>query len=286
MKTPKGFALIVSIAAFSALSLLHLTRWYARSRGSKPLTVPQRLRPVLILFGDSLTQHSFNPQLDGWGAALQHEFAAKADVLNRGLSGYTTRWALHLAPEVRQTAGPTLRLVVVFFGANDHVLESSRPEYHVPLEEYSANLRKIILEFRQKRDCSGTVTLCNPPLVVVITPPPSSLPDRPTALSSQYARACKTVVETLYDDGVSVVDLNTAMLARRGTELTPQWHALLRDGLHFSAEGNRLVADMLLSHLRTWAPFIMPTSLPFHFPTHNAQSAAWRSGKGPLLVPE
>ena len=45
----------------------------ARAMSSLPLNGPRR--PAFVLFGDSLTQHSFGPE--GWGSSLQHLYARK-----------------------------------------------------------------------------------------------------------------------------------------------------------------------------------------------------------------
>ena len=39
-------------------------------------------RPVWVLFGDSLTERSFD--LGGWGSSIQHRYYRRIDVLNRG----------------------------------------------------------------------------------------------------------------------------------------------------------------------------------------------------------
>jgi hypothetical protein len=57
-----------------------------------------KLRPHFVLFGDSITQHSFANE--GWGAALADLYSRKADVFLRGYSGYNTRWALLLLDKV------------------------------------------------------------------------------------------------------------------------------------------------------------------------------------------
>jgi len=44
-------------------------------------------------------------------------YVRRADVLNRGFSGYNTRWALELLPEVKDTVSGA-KLVTVFFGAS------------------------------------------------------------------------------------------------------------------------------------------------------------------------
>eukprot|EP00668_Euglena_longa_P018838 GGOE01023483.1.p3 GENE.GGOE01023483.1~~GGOE01023483.1.p3 ORF type:complete len:100 (+),score=18.36 GGOE01023483.1:506-805(+) len=87
----------------------------------------------------------------------------KVDVLNRGLSGYTTRWARDVVGEVCDVTQPVL-LTVLLWGANDHVDAESRPQYHVPLEEFRCNLRAIIDHVRCPRSHHP------PPKVVVISP--------------------------------------------------------------------------------------------------------------------
>ena len=106
-------------------------------------------RPEIVLLGDSITQFSFDA--GGWGARLQNQYQRHADVMQRGFSGYNTRWALPLLPLLFPAARVAPALVVVFFGANDAARaaplrgrgdEASRQ--HVPLEDYRANLRRII----------------------------------------------------------------------------------------------------------------------------------------------
>lgn len=53
----------------------------------KPVTTMKRI----ILFGDSITQQGFNN--GGWAARLASRYVRRADVYNRGLSGYNTVWA-------------------------------------------------------------------------------------------------------------------------------------------------------------------------------------------------
>lgn len=47
----------------------------------------------------------------------------KCDVVNRGLSGYNTRWAKIVLPRVIPSAVSHIAAVTVFFGANDCALE-------------------------------------------------------------------------------------------------------------------------------------------------------------------
>jgi hypothetical protein len=68
------------------------------------LEVPPRgprrsIRGQIVLFGDSITQRSFS--VGGWGARLAHDYMRKADVLNRGFSGYNSAWGDLAVQKVR-----------------------------------------------------------------------------------------------------------------------------------------------------------------------------------------
>ncbi|KAH8960365.1 hypothetical protein BDL97_06G128300 [Sphagnum fallax] len=95
-----------------------------------------KLRPQFVLFGDSITQLSF--ENGGWGAAL-------AALYSRQLSS---------PPDV----------VTVFFGANDAALPVPDGEhFHVPLPQYKANLHQIVSHIKSNSETT---------VVVLITPPP------------------------------------------------------------------------------------------------------------------
>ena len=104
----------------------------------------------ILLFGDSITQYSFNPKLEGFGAHIAHSYVRKMDVMNRGFSGYNTEWCLPLLPQVLSTLLPTpqngftpsIKLITIFLGANDSVLPGNRQ--YVSLENYKNNLIKMI----------------------------------------------------------------------------------------------------------------------------------------------
>jgi len=131
-----------------------------------------RIRPVIVLFGDSITQQGYgwndaaaasaSAASLGWTALLSNAYQRRADVLARGYSGYNTRMALDLLPSIapqpavvpgqsRQqqqgtAAEAEVLFVAVFFGANDAALPGERQ--HVPLEEYGDNLVKIVRHLR------------------------------------------------------------------------------------------------------------------------------------------
>ena len=101
---------------------------------------PTTALPRIILFGDSITQGSFD-SVSPWGSLLANRYQRRADAVNRGFSGYNSRWALHILPSVFPASDDIPPLVTIFFGANDASLatEDSKRQ-HVPVEEYRENL--------------------------------------------------------------------------------------------------------------------------------------------------
>ncbi|MEQ2268892.1 isoamyl acetate-hydrolyzing esterase [Xenotaenia resolanae] len=215
--------------------------------------------PKVILFGDSITQFSF--QANGWGAETANKLARKCDVVNRGLSGYNSRWAKIILPRLISSQNPAenhIAAVTVFFGANDASLEDENPQQHVPLQEYSENLK----------DISRFLTLAgvSADKVIFITPSPIHEPawekecilkgcplNRHNSVVGQYAQAC---VQAAAQCGSDVLDLWTLM-QKDGQDYT----VYLSDGLHLSEKGNQFVAQHLWSLLAgrvAHLPFILP----------------------------
>uniref|UniRef100_A0A7N2LQA3 GDSL esterase/lipase n=1 Tax=Quercus lobata TaxID=97700 RepID=A0A7N2LQA3_QUELO len=103
------------------------------------------MRPKIYLFGDSITEFSFDE--GGWGASLANHFNRTVDVVLRGYGGYNTRWALQVLEKVfpRVEGGGEPLAVTVFFGANDACLPDRYAAFqHVPLHEYKHNLHSIV----------------------------------------------------------------------------------------------------------------------------------------------
>ena len=117
--------------------------------------VALRIRPSIVLFGDSITQQGFGMDGNvGWASLLASDYSRRADVFNRGFSGYNTKMALDLFPSIFPTTslskgsvGSGMLFCTVFFGANDAALPGQRQ--HVPVEDYGKNLEKIITSIRQ-----------------------------------------------------------------------------------------------------------------------------------------
>ncbi|XP_057716043.1 isoamyl acetate-hydrolyzing esterase 1 homolog isoform X2 [Corythoichthys intestinalis] len=187
--------------------------------------------PKVILFGDSITQGSF--QANGWGSAIADKLARKCDVLNRGLSGYNSRWGRIVLPRmVNEEEAGNIAAVTVFFGANDCALQDKNSQQHVPLDEYSENLKAI----------SKYLTAAGVPAgkVIFITPPPiheaawekecklKGCPlNRLNSVAGQYAQAC---VQAASHCGADVLDLWTLM-QKDGQQRTAGQHGRSTGGM-------------------------------------------------------
>ncbi|GFY91924.1 SGNH hydrolase-type esterase superfamily protein [Actinidia rufa] len=203
------------------------------------------MRPKIYLFGDSITEESF---------AMAVGVLSRSSILSHGYSGYNTRWALKVVERVFPAeldcgVGRSPATVTVFFGANDACLPDRCSGFqHVPVDEYKQNLSSIVSFLREQWPEA---------IVVLISPPPIDenarllhpfsenalgLPERTNQAAGAYAKACVAVAG---ECGIPAVDLWTKM------QQFPDWQkAYLRDGLHLSEGGNRIVFEEVIKKLR------------------------------------
>ncbi|CAJ1947689.1 unnamed protein product [Cylindrotheca closterium] len=212
-------------------------------------------RPKLLLLGDSLTQTSF----EGWGSGLAQRYQRRADILNRGMSGYNTRWFLQYAKDSGIWEEPgTVKLITIWFGANDASLAKHNPHHHVPIDEYSNNLKRLVISAKETYPTAG---------LVMITPPPvhheqrfeyqkqrygdkaTGTLERTLDNAEKYADACKTVASQLDVPCLNMFDL---MVKEGGDNCG--FGKYLWDGLHFSSEGHDFVLEKLLAFIEKHHP--------------------------------
>jgi len=238
----------------------------------------------IVLFGDSITEASYEQTRGfGFGAALTDIYRRKIEVINRGFSGYNTLHALEVIPKIipPPTATSRIRLITVFFGANDATL-SDRSQ-HVPLDQYAENLRRII---------NHPLLVAHSPKILLIIPPPICEyrtqdhdltkgivgPQRLAANTKRYADAALEVGKAL---GIPTVNLwETFMQYAGGWEegnplpgskelpKNEKLGELLRDGLHFEPKGYKILYDLVLETIRGNIPELDPENLEFVFPHH------------------
>ncbi|KAA8650429.1 SGNH/GDSL hydrolase family protein [Aspergillus tanneri] len=234
-----------------------------------------------ILFGDSITEMS-SVQNTGFGlhGALQDAYGRRLDIINRGLSGYNTANAVKVFPMFfPKPEQATVRFMkTIFFGANDACLPGHTQ--HVPLDQYKENLTRII---------QHPATISQNPKILILTPPPvnehqllvfdkekgNSNPSRTARNTKSYADAARGVAALT---GVAVADVWTAFVKVAGwKEGDPlpgsrdlpeldRFKKLFIDGLHLTADGYRVVYDVVMEAIRTNWPDQDPKRLPMVFP--------------------
>ncbi|KAI9829856.1 MAG: hypothetical protein M1819_005954 [Sarea resinae] len=122
--------------------------------------------PKIILFGDSLTERSFESVNNGFGKVLTAYYAGWADGFP-GQFRYNSTWLRNFFMGIIGTlesmnSCPPL-FITVFLGANDACLPPTSA--HVPLPEFEANLRYYVDTILSHPMTKGTK-------VILITPPP------------------------------------------------------------------------------------------------------------------
>jgi len=139
---------------------------------------------------------------------------------------------------------PSPALITLWLGANDAALTNGMAaEQHVPVDEYSTNLRSTIKRLRTKAPAAN---------IVLITPPPvdddhrrsvnnGSL-DRSNEQAGVYASAC---IQTAQEANVTMLDLYSFF----NTMETDERNACLLD-----AKGNLLLQQQLMATIKDAFP--------------------------------
>ncbi|KAF1357667.1 lipase [Lizonia empirigonia] len=250
-----------------------------------------------LLFGDSITQDSFNQQRGfGFSAALQADYIRRLDVVNRGFSGYNTRQALNVLPSIIPSPEQAkIRFLTIFFGANDASLPGAPNKQHIPLDEYTANLEKIV---------THPQIVAHNPRIILIAPPPinehlwwprdqesgHTSVSRTAATTKEYADA---VVELGAKLNLPVVNLWKGFMAKTGFQIngwkfgdllpgsldSAQNDALVElmyDGLHFHPAGYRILYQEVTKLIAELWPDQVPERVPTVLPVWNDE-AAWKT---------
>ncbi len=232
------------------------------------------------MLGDSLTQFCFEGP-EGWGRNLANRYQRRADLLNRGMSGYNTRWYIRYAKDSGIWEEPgKIVLVTIWFGAND----AATLFQHVPLSEYETNLETIIDQAKESYPEAK---------VLLIAPPPVASEQRAEYLKKQhgedkakdmavrssevtgtYAATCVKVARA---KDIPCLDMFTEMIDSKSKDEQDGEKADVSeyfcDGLHFSEGGHKFVASAVTKAIRTHFPSleVRPCSITGQF--NNSGSA-------------
>ncbi|GMF64602.1 unnamed protein product [Phytophthora lilii] len=242
-----------------------------------------KLRPTVLLAGDSLTEKGTNPKSNGWVTLLQNYYTRSANVVPRGLSGYNTRWYLKYAMPVIQgeilSGTYTPALITIWLGANDAALPfGSNQEQHVPIDMYRDNLIKIVRAF-QAMAPDARIILITPPHVDDTTRrrrarrnegDRKGLIDRTNDEAGKYAHMC---VEIAHKLGLPALDLHSYF------NDMPEWRRnnMLADGLHLNMRGNKLMYEQLLDKIKSEFPDVVRKLERWQLPSFNrlVESDPW-----------
>lgn len=214
----------------------------------------------MLLIGDSLTQFGFS-EAGQWVSIVASALAGRCDVINRGLSGYTTKMIRPFLPDIVTPEIVRSNVAtVVFLGANDS--QNPGELQHVPLHEYKDNL-SWICDYLEKEGVAKER--------ILLVPPPPCFDDdwrrcmedknqRPLAVSPK----AKVVTKQYHDACVQVA------VGKGYRHLTHLWTALdhrhmFCDGVHFSAEGAKALAKLMIEQLVNEDPIIkdLPPVCPY-----------------------
>ena len=249
-----------------------------------------RLRPTILLLGDSLTEYGFGRQQQqqqgdddetqddvGWASLLCAAYTRRADVLNRGFAGYNTEWILNIimpqilgAVDDHHHSNVLLLFAVVWLGANDAAVPAATNCQHVPVEQYQANLTAILRLLRNRVKQQQQEQ--EPFPILLLTPPPvdedawkqflqDNFPEaleetagesnRQNSVTRAYGQAAKKAAGT--DPSCAVLDVWE--LLEGETEHRGKY---LSDGLHLNADGNRKVYHGIMETIQKHFPKIAP----------------------------
>ena len=188
----------------------------------------------ILAFGDSLTQLGSDTATAGWVAQAQNLCSGKVDILNRGFSGYTTRYCKLVLPQLT-VDWSNIIFVTVFLGTNDAELPDDPDTGNVPISEFTANLREIVKYVLERGVPADRI--------ILITPPPVNevkwleLYKRKVRSNELTKIYTETVVAVAAESGTHIVQLYSKIMAM------PNWTSFLIDGLHLSQDGNQLLFE-------------------------------------------
>ncbi|KAF0701242.1 Aste57867_8236 [Aphanomyces stellatus] len=201
--------------------------------------------PTILFLGDSNTEWASIPEVMGWQVLFTQDYVRRADVINRGAAGWTTKMWLSVLPALLDewaTKPPVL--TAIFLGSND---ASAMSSLHLPISDYEANVVELVSRFQASWQTR----------ILLITPPP--VDDNSHAWKGifvnadvgLYAAAMRAVADRLH---VPVVDL--------WTSLQPSISTILSDGVHLTREGCLAVHDLIRQGIADAYPDLVPSNMP------------------------
>lgn len=227
-----------------------------------------------VLFGDSITQFSFEQKLGfSLAAELQDRYVRKFDILNRGFSGYNSEHARRLLPLILNAENKPglseIKLMTLFFGTND---ACNRPHQHVELHRYLENMKYMIELIKEKGIKLVVIAPCFHDANMVIKNGISDSVINSNKVMKTYSDALKDLCET---EKVPMIELRKELLPLTGysdeqilNEEFDNLSTVLVDGIHLTAEAYKIFFRELIEIISTCYPELNADNLPLKFARH------------------
>lgn len=220
-----------------------------------------------LMFGDSITEFSFNTRPDAGkdlgeqfslGAALTNDYTRKLEVMQRGFAGYNSRWGLKILPKILEN-DKDIAIGYIFFGSND---SCAGGHVHVPEDEYESNLHKLVQMFKAQ---SIKPLLVGPGFF----DPAKWEPSRKEEIKQGYVRSNERFIRygriaagVAAKENIPFVDLRAAI----GRELGDKWGGALTDGLHLAGIGYEIFYKELMQAIKDHYPEYYPDNMELMLP--------------------
>lgn len=212
-------------------------------------------QPTIVTFGDSTT--ATRGPLVVYSMILAQELPAAGipvKVVNSGIGGNTTQQAVARFEKDVLQHNPDL--VVIQYGINDSAVDVWRDppatQSRVALEQYDANLRKMIRQLKEKQVAVILMTPNSlrwiPRMQKLYGKPPYDPADPQgfNVLLKSYAAAVRKIAK---EEHVPLVDVYAAF-EKYDKQPNQAADDLLLDGMHPNTKGQRMVADLLLPQIK------------------------------------
>ncbi|MBQ6598494.1 MAG: hypothetical protein IJH79_13155, partial [Lentisphaeria bacterium] len=181
------------------------------------------------------------------GCFLPLLLAAQVQVYNGGIGGHNTRQGVKRIDNLLRQYKPTI--VVIGYGANDAVNSKAL----VPASEFKANLAGMIAAARKKQVRLIVLNSCNPCIDSYLASRHKYSGDlKPSERVKEYN---KLIAETAAEQNVIFNDFHAAVMKNGGASgdrtclLRNEANSKVKDGLHLTAEGAKLLAETVAEAL-------------------------------------
>jgi lysophospholipase L1-like esterase len=195
---------------------------------------------TIVCLGDSVTRgiRSGVKAEETYCAVLEKDLIRAgivAKVINAGIGGHTTGDGLKRFAKDVLAHQP--RLVVIMFGLNDCWIDKGKTKARFTVQEYTANLRKMINILRKKKIAT-----------LLLTPNPVIAPQYPPRINAHLKQYVTAVRNLAREENLRLVDVYAAFaeLGLEGVKLKD----LFTDAMHPNPRGHEIIAGLAAREIK------------------------------------